>query len=107
MKALLPAPVTTRTRTSGSAANFSTISPAAVHISSDTALWRSGLLKIIQPIPPSFFAIILSVGMPLSLSAIFQALRRLFPPAASRCSPRRTPALPPPPPHLHPHPPRV
>src|SRR5690348_17048256 len=34
----------------------------ACHMSSDSALRRSGLLKIIQPMAPSFSAIIRSVG---------------------------------------------
>jgi hypothetical protein len=45
-KALPPAPVSTTTRTSASLANSSRISLKAAHISSETALWRSGLLKI-------------------------------------------------------------
>ena len=43
------------------------ISSAASHISSEIALWRSGLLKIIQPTPSSFFAIILSLGIAVLL----------------------------------------
>ena len=60
-KALPPAPVTTMTRTDGSAPKSAMISSAASHISSEIALWRSGLLKIIQPTPPSLREIILSL----------------------------------------------
>src|ERR1700684_2766844 len=60
-KALPPAPVRTTTRTSLSAAKASSASVVASHISSDTALWRSGLLKVTSPTPASLRARILSV----------------------------------------------
>src|SRR5712675_1884479 len=59
---LPPAPVRTTTRTSSSLAKSSRIFAAACHISSDTALCRSGLLKIIVPTCPSLRASILSLG---------------------------------------------
>ena len=62
-KALPPAPVTTMTRTDGSALKSAMISSAASHMSSEIALCRSGLLKIIQPTPPSLREIIFSLGM--------------------------------------------
>jgi hypothetical protein len=62
-KDLVPAPRTTITRTDASSSKSRTISIAASHMSSDTALWRSGLLKIIQPMPSVVSAIILSVRM--------------------------------------------
>src|SRR5712691_934268 len=60
-KALPPAPVTTMTRTPGSASKSSMICATACHISSETALWRAGLLKMMRPIAPSFSASILLV----------------------------------------------
>src|ERR1700733_4888990 len=60
--ALPPAPVSTTTRTSLSAAKASSASLVACHISSDTALWRNGLLKVTRPTPASLRARILSVG---------------------------------------------
>src|SRR5216684_976785 len=66
-KALPPAPDSTTTRIAGSLAKSARISFAACHISSEVALSRSGLLKIIVPIGPSLRAIILSVGMKRSL----------------------------------------
>src|SRR6202142_2401419 len=60
-KALPPAPVTTTTRTALSAAKSARMPWAASHISSDTALCRSGLLKVIVPTPPSLRDSILSV----------------------------------------------
>src|SRR3990167_6783280 len=60
-KAFPPAPRNTRTRTSSSRAKVSKISAIASRITSDMALRRSGLLKIIQPMPLSLVAIILSV----------------------------------------------
>src|SRR5215510_14225225 len=62
-KALPPAPVTTTTRTSLSRANFSRMAVAASHMSSDTALRRSGLLKVSVPTPPSLCASTLSVSL--------------------------------------------
>src|SRR5579863_4617069 len=59
--ALSPAPVNTTTRTSLSAANVSSARLAASHISSDTALSRSGLLKVTMPTPASLRASSLSV----------------------------------------------
>src|SRR6266446_4218985 len=61
-KALPPAPLTTITRTASSSSKSSMIWVTACHISSDTALWRAGLLKIRRPIGPSFSAIILLVA---------------------------------------------
>src|SRR6476660_8517450 len=59
--ALPPAPVTTSTRTSSSLANSSRMRLPACHISSDTALCRAGLLKIMVPTRPSLRESILSV----------------------------------------------
>src|SRR5215207_9262240 len=64
--ALPPAPVTTITRTDGSALKSAMISSAASHMSSEMALWRSGLLKIIQPTPSALRDIIRSLGMRVS-----------------------------------------
>src|SRR3990172_8474532 len=50
-----PAPRITITCITGSAAKSASIPGIAAHISYVTALRRSGLLKIIQPIGPSFF----------------------------------------------------
>src|SRR5437660_4135434 len=61
MNALPPAPVTTTTRTSSSRAKSSRMRVAASHMSSDTALWRSGLLKITVPTLPSRRASTLSL----------------------------------------------
>src|SRR5262245_19012390 len=61
--ALPPAPVTTTTRTSSSPAKSSRMRLAASHISRETALWRSGLLKIMVPTRPSLRASILSVAV--------------------------------------------
>src|SRR6516165_2530733 len=60
-KARPPAPLTTITRTASSRSKSSMIWVTACHMSSDTALWRAGLLKIRRPIGPSFSAIILLV----------------------------------------------
>src|SRR5437899_6735053 len=60
-KARPPAPLTTMTRTASSRSKSSMIRVTASHISSETALWRAGLLKIRRPIGPSFSAIILLV----------------------------------------------
>jgi hypothetical protein len=65
--ALPPAPVTTSTRTSSSLANSSRMRVPACHISSDTALCRAGLLKVIVPTRPSLPASILSVMVIVSL----------------------------------------
>ena len=65
--ALPPAPEITITRTAGSAAKSAMISSAASHISSEIALWRCGLFRIIQPTPSSFLAIILSLGIGVPL----------------------------------------
>src|ERR1700680_3764248 len=59
--ALPPAPVTTMTRTPSSFSKSSMICAAACHMSSETALWRAGLLKMMRPTAPSFSAIILVV----------------------------------------------
>src|SRR6185436_13370851 len=58
-----PAPVITMTRTDLSARKSSIASMAAVHISREIALWRSGLLRISQPTPFSFLAMIFSLGI--------------------------------------------
>src|SRR4051794_4976001 len=73
--ALPPAPVTTMTRTAGSAAKLAMISSAASHMSSEIALCRSGLLKIIQPTPSSTREIIfsLAIGTPSDDSVALQA----------------------------------
>src|SRR6201990_467998 len=60
-KALPPAPVTTTTRMLLSVLKSSRKPSAASHISSETALWRSGLLKVREPILPSLRDSILSV----------------------------------------------
>src|SRR5258707_13109975 len=62
-KALPPAPERTTTRIELSLAKSCRISSAASHISSEVALCRSGLLKIIDPIGPSLRESILSVAM--------------------------------------------
>src|ERR1700693_3920361 len=69
-KALPPAPVTTTTRISLSAAKSARMPCAASHISSDTALCRSGLLKIRVPTPPSLRDSILSVCVILLNSVV-------------------------------------
>src|SRR4051794_36481407 len=61
--ALSPAPDNTTTRIASSAAKSSSTSAAASDISSENALRFSGLLKIKDPIAPSFFASILSLLM--------------------------------------------
>src|ERR1700730_1376679 len=61
MNPLPPAPLRTTTRISLSFSNSVIISGTDFHISTDTALCRAGLLNCIQPIGPSFFAIIRSV----------------------------------------------
>src|SRR5882762_11452344 len=61
MNALPPAPLRTTTRIWSSFSNSAMISGTDFHISTDTALCRAGLLNCIQPIGPSFFAIIRSV----------------------------------------------
>src|SRR4030095_12667802 len=63
LKAFSPSPRMTISRTSGSAQNASSTVGMDSHISYDVALWRAGLLKMIQPIAPSFFAISLSVSV--------------------------------------------
>src|SRR5579884_4017319 len=60
-KALPPAPVSTTTRIDGSAPNSASMSDAACHISNDTALCLSGLLKMRYPTPPPFRAHLLSL----------------------------------------------
>src|SRR5690242_8966410 len=72
--ALSPAPRTTITRTSGSASSSVTISVIACHIAFETALRRSGLLKIIQPIEPCFSSNILSVRLAIGLDPSLGAL---------------------------------
>src|SRR5262245_61127646 len=76
-KALPPAPDTTTTRTSGSRAKPSRIFVPAAHMSSETALRRSGLLKIRWPTPPSRRASILSVSLMASSCHAHHASHRL------------------------------
>src|SRR5216683_6532983 len=59
--ALPPAPVTTMTRIASSFSKSSMICATACHMSSETALWRAGLLKMMRPTAPSFSASILLV----------------------------------------------
>src|SRR5215213_3370045 len=66
-KALPPAPLTTTTRTLLSRAKPSRIFAAASHMSSDTALRRSGLLNIRWPTAPSWRATTLSVAVMTSI----------------------------------------
>src|SRR3546814_5142986 len=63
----------TTTRTSSSSANAFRIFGIACHIAKDTALRRSGALKIIQPMPPSLRAIMRSV--PRSIIARLRGAR--------------------------------
>src|SRR3989442_983888 len=87
-----PAPARTTTRISSSAAKSSRILAAACHISSETALCRSGLLKIIVPTRPSLRASILSLlSMRLSLKSPCPgaASRSPRPRNRTRAAPRR------------------
>ena len=59
---LPPAPRSTTTRTSGSAAKSSRITGMACCISRLMALCRSGLLKVIHPMPSAFSASIFVVS---------------------------------------------
>src|SRR5947207_12215380 len=59
--ALPPAPETAMTRIAGSRAKSSMMASAPSHISSETALWRAGLLNTIRPMAPSLVISILSV----------------------------------------------
>ncbi len=68
-----PAPVKTTTRTSGSASKAASTSGIARHMSSETALRRSGLLKIIQPIGPSLRPISFSTPRSIVSSASLAA----------------------------------
>src|ERR1043165_4038727 len=61
--ALPPAPETTMTRIAGSRAKSSMMLSAPSHISSETALWRAGLLNTIRPMAPSLVISILSVSI--------------------------------------------
>src|SRR5262245_20526314 len=61
--ALPPAPVTTTTRTDLSDLKSCIASMAAVHISSEMALCRSILFRMIQPTPFSFLEINFSLGI--------------------------------------------
>src|SRR5256885_1372248 len=61
-KAFPPAPVSTTTRTSSSAAKSVRMRAAASHMSSETALWRAGLSKITVPTRPSLRDVILPAG---------------------------------------------
>src|SRR5438045_6647228 len=61
MKALPPSPASTTTRIASSRVNSSMISGTALHMSTETALSRAGLLNTIHPIAPSLRAIIRSV----------------------------------------------
>src|ERR1700677_5385541 len=65
-KALPPARVSPTTRISLSAAKPLSMLVVASHISSDTALCRSGLLKVTMPTPPSLRESILSVWVIVS-----------------------------------------
>src|ERR1700677_2501310 len=76
-KALPPARVSPTTRISLSAAKPLRISVVASHISSDTALCRSGLLKVTMPTPPSLRESILSVW--LMVTSLFIRDGRLVP----------------------------
>src|SRR6185369_6833510 len=69
--ALPPAPVSTITRTDGSAVKSAIASSAASHISSEIAFSFSGLLKIIQPTPSAFFAISFSLAITFSSNDTF------------------------------------
>src|SRR3984893_2450590 len=60
-KALPPAPDITTTRIAGSRAKSSMMVSALSHISSETALWRAGLLNTMRPKAPSLVISILSV----------------------------------------------
>jgi hypothetical protein len=51
-KALPPAPDTTRTRSAGSAAKSASSAVMRSHMSSETALWRAGLLNTISATAP-------------------------------------------------------
>src|SRR6185436_5161119 len=59
--AFVPAPVSTTTRSESSVLNSSMMRPVAAHMSSDIALWRSGLLNTMYPTPPSLRESTLSV----------------------------------------------
>src|SRR5262249_32296541 len=67
--ALSPAPASTTTRIAGSASNAESTFGIPAHISTETALRRSGLLKISQPIAPSLRPT--SFSVPLSTAPAF------------------------------------
>src|ERR1700687_4846111 len=69
-KAVPRAPVSTTPRIALSAAKSARMPDAASHISNDTALCRSGLLKISVPTPPSLRDSILSVCVIRSVSVV-------------------------------------
>jgi hypothetical protein len=73
LKAFSPAPFSTITRTSGSAAQAWSASGSDCHISNEVALWRAGLLKMIHPIAPSLRAISFSVSVSMAIAGRFMA----------------------------------
>src|SRR5262245_19954021 len=80
--ALPPAPESTTTRTASSRPNASRILGTACHMSTETALWRAGLLNVIQPTAPSLRAImrsvpvsmVFSIGVPAAKLAVLHDL---------------------------------
>src|SRR5262249_24781962 len=85
--ALPPAPESTTTRMASSRPNASRILGTACHMSTETALCRAGLLKVIQPTAPSLRAIMRSVPVSMGFSVGVQAaklavLHDLAPPQA-------------------------
>ena len=73
--ALSPAPAITTTRTSGSSRKSCRIVGIASCISMLSAFRRAGLLKIIQPAPPSLRATILSVFSSMQVLPSWSASR--------------------------------
>src|SRR5205814_22431 len=82
-----PAPESTATRIASSPANASRILGTACHMSTETALCRAGLLKVIQPIAPSLRAIMRWVPVSIVVSIKDSPASRF----------NRAAALPPPP----------
>src|SRR5204862_2364671 len=74
-KAVPPAPVSTTTRMSESLRHSASMAAVASHISSETALRRSGLLKVTVPTWPSLRNSILSV-MSSSLDLVLADTKR-------------------------------
>src|SRR5438046_2835509 len=68
--ALPPAPESTTTWIASSHANASRIFGTACHMSSETALWRAGLLNTIQPTAPSLRASIRRVPVSMRFSIL-------------------------------------